>query len=433
MKIEIFQSGKGDCLLLEAADGTRVLCDGGMRAEMRGVVSKELAKLRTKGVKLDYVYVSHIDQDHIVGVLALLEDELEWRLYDHHKAKGSPKSKPKVPRPPEIGGIWHNAFRDQIGENVDKVEDLLAASAATFLASGNAELTSLGRDYEQIALSIPEALKVSRLAAADLLRIPINRLPGATGPARLLMMRRNQRPFAVGSMQFTIVGPGRQELEALKTGWNNWLESPDGRAGLEKLSRQIKEKIEELDTVATFDRDWNGVPSYKGVTPPNVASLMFMVEEGGKRLLLTGDAQQDYILSGLEKAGFLVNGAVHLDVLKVQHHGSEHNLDANFAQHVSADHYIFCGNGENGNPERRVIDHIYASRLGTPAQQALDPRAKGGKFKFWFSTTGAAQKRGSDERKSFEALEAHVTDLENRSNGMLEVAYNQGASIAFKP
>ena len=68
MKIQIFQSEKGDCLLLEAADGTRFLCDGGMRPSMRSVVSKELAKLRTKGIKLAYVYVSHIDQDHISGL-----------------------------------------------------------------------------------------------------------------------------------------------------------------------------------------------------------------------------------------------------------------------------------------------------------------------------------------------------------------------------
>ena len=37
---------------------------------------------------------------------------------------------------------------------------------------------------------------------------------------------------------------------------------------------------------------------------------MFMVEEDGKRLLLTGDGQQDFILAGLERTGFLDDGII---------------------------------------------------------------------------------------------------------------------------
>ncbi|MBV1686352.1 MBL fold metallo-hydrolase [Novosphingobium sp. G106] len=432
MKIEIFQSSKGDCLLLEANDGARILCDGGMHDSMRGVVRKELAKLRTRNIKIDYVYVSHIDQDHISGVLALLEDELEWRLYDHHKAKGTPKPKPKVPRPPEIGGIWHNAFRDQVGQNADKVEELLAASAATLLATGDAELRGLGIVYQEIALSIPEALKVSRLASADLLKIPTNQLPGAQGPAKLLMMRRDQQSIPVGSMILTIVGPGTKELEALKKGWNTWLESTDGHAGLARVRREIKEKLDGVSDLTTVGSRWNGIAPYKGVTAPNIASLMFMVEENGKRLLLTGDSQQDFILAGLEQTGFLEGGSIHLDVLKVQHHASEYNLDENFAKHVSADHYIFCGNGENGNPELSVIDLIYQSRLGKAAQRTLNPAAEGRKFKFWFSTTSSAQEPGSDEQKTYAAVEAHIAQLVQQSNGTLSAAFNPGASITLK-
>ena len=57
-------------------------------------------------------------------------------------------------------------------------------------------------------------------------------------------------------------------------------------------------------------RDWEGIPDYKGVTVPNIASLMFMVEEDGKRLLLTGDGQQDFILAGLKRTGFLDDGII---------------------------------------------------------------------------------------------------------------------------
>jgi hypothetical protein len=34
-------------------------------------------------------------------------------------------------------------------------------------------------------------------------------------------------------------------------------------------------------------------------------------------------------------------------ILKVQHHGSENNMDDALAERVSADHYVFCGNGRD--------------------------------------------------------------------------------------
>jgi Metallo-beta-lactamase superfamily len=232
MKLQIFQSAQGDCLLLEGADGGRVLCDGGMAATMRTDVRDELTKLRVAGEAIDYVYISHIDQDHISGALQLLEDELEWRLFDHHHAAGTPVRSPKAPRPPKIGGLWHNSFRDQIGKNADEVESLLAAAAPTLLASTVPQLIGLGEEIRHIAVSIPEALKASRYASADLLDIPINKLPGSIDQPKLLMIRDDQEPFDVGSMRFTIVGPSAKELTLLKKGWNNFLRNFKGPSRL---------------------------------------------------------------------------------------------------------------------------------------------------------------------------------------------------------
>lgn len=429
MKLTIFQSEKGDCLLLESSDGKRILCDGGMRPSMQSVVRQELAKLRP--ATLDYVYISHIDQDHIAGIVQLLEDAIDWRLYDHHKAAGTPIAKPKVPRPPAIGGIWHNAFRDQVGENADKVEDLLAASAPSLLASGDVNIARLGAEYQQIAQSIPEAIKVSQFTSAKLLGIPVNQLPGANGPAKLMMIRRNQPAIPVGSMNLTIVGPSSKELEQLKKGWNNWLSSSENQESLARTRRQIRDKIEGFSNLETFDRPWNGVMPFKGVTTPNIASLMFMVEENGKRILLTGDSQQDIILAGLEATGFLTQGSVHLDVLKMQHHGSEHNLDANFAKHVSADNYIFTGNGMNGNPELSVLDLVFQSRMGKPTVRTLAPQAGNRPFHFWFSTTADAQRQGSAEQKVYAAVEKHVAGLVAQSGGRLTATFNKGAGTTL--
>ena len=432
MILHIFQSDKGDCLLLEASDGGLVLCDGGMSTSMRAHVRDELARLREDGRELAYVYVSHIDQDHISGVLQLLEDEVAWRVFDYEQSVSHPDpTTPDVPRPPVIRGLLQNAFRDLIGLNEStEVEDLLAVAVPSLLATAEPRLVDAALGLQDLAQSIPEALKVSRLAAADALDIPVNRLPGAGGPAKLLFVGDDAMTFDVGSMTFTLVGPGRQELTDLKTGWVTWLR--ENKKTVRDLRRELKRRIDEFSNGgdSPFDlRDWNGIPDFHGVTAPNVASLMFMVEEAGRRLLLTGDSQQDKILDGLRATGFLGAQGLHVDVLKVQHHGSEHNLDPNFAREVSATHYVFCGNGISGNPDPRVIDHVFESRLGAPATRTLAPAAAGETFHFWFSTTAAAQPATSARRTVLEALETHVDELRQASGGRLVVHRNQGASI----
>jgi len=435
MKLHIFQSAQGDCLLLEAADDRLVLCDGGMRSSIESHVRDELAKLRDAGRELEYVYVSHIDRDHISGVLQLLEDEVEWRVFEYQREEGNPEAvEPAVRRPPVIKGLLHNAFRDQIGVNSAEVEDLLAAAVPSLFATADPRLVDVGLELQDIAVSVAEAIRVSRLTAADALAIPVNRLPGMTGPARLLFFRDEVQSFNVGTMQFTIVGPSSEELTDLKTGWVNWLRA--NRDEVLAIRRELKRRIEEFSNGvegSPFDLGgWNGIPDFKGVTAPNVASLVFMVEEDGRRLLLTGDAQQDRILEGLRRTGYLADEGLHVDVLKVQHHGSENNLDANFARHVSARHYVFCGNGLHGNPSLDVLNLIFASRRGSPEERALAPEADGQPFHFWFSTTSAAQEEGTARRRAFEEVEALVEELRQAAQGQLDVHFNPAASIAFE-
>lgn len=428
MKLRIFQSEKGDCLLLEGNAGGRMLCDGGMASSMQSHVRSELAKLRKQGQMIDYVYVSHIDQDHISGVLRLLEDELLWRVYDHHQNSGQPSAKPKVPRPPQIGGIFHNAFRDQVDANLGKVTDMLATAANIGLSSSQSRFVALGAEMQNIALSVPEAIHVSHLASSRILGIPVNQLPGSSQPAKLLMVRAKQKSFPIGSMTFTIVGPTADEIEMLRDGWNAYLADPENLTSLRKLKDKLEKSARDVGQTQISQSEWE---SYKGVTVPNIASLMFMVEENGKRLLLTGDSQQDIILKGLKQTGYLNDGSCHVDALKVQHHGSENNLDADFCRKVSADHYIFCGNGEHGNPDPRVIKTIYESRLGPSGARAVAPTAAGRSFTFWFSTTSNAQKPNSDEKESFAATEKLVASLVSASNGQMKAQFNQGISISL--
>jgi Metallo-beta-lactamase superfamily len=434
MKLTIFESDMGDCLLLEAASGELMLCDGGMKASLQTHVRAELSALRADGRELELVYISHIDNDHISGILQLLEDEAEWRVFDLHEQDGDPIRQPKVPRPPVIKGILHNAFRDQVTANNKAIHNLLVASAPALYASALPELVQAADEMQGIAAGIPEALKISGLVGRDALDIPVNQPPGTAQPARLLLAGQPGDAFALGSMQFTLLGPTKKELASLGKGWNTWLKENPER--VKKMRAELRKRIEDFSTGALtqspYDlRDWNGIPDFKSVTAPNVASLMFMVEEKGKTLLLTGDGQQDFILDGLTRTGFLPDGFVHVDALKVQHHGSEHNLDKNFARRVSADHYVFCGNGSHGNPEIEVIDIVFDSRLGKAPLRALAPKAADRDFHFWFSTTSQAAPKGLERRQTFAKMEAHVETLRSRSGGRLHSHFNNGASTTL--
>src|SRR5262249_57586563 len=109
------------------------------------------------------------------------------------------------------------------------------------------------------------------------------------------------------------------------------------------------------------------------------ASLMFLVQEGNQPALLTGDGHADDALKGLKQRNLLdANGKLHVDVLKVPHHGSEHNMTPAFAQAITADDYIFCGNGFSTNPETEVIDLLVEER-----KKALPNKP----FTLWFNST----------------------------------------------
>ena len=100
MKIKVFQSDKGDCFLISnkpsGGKPFHMLVDGGMRDSYTKHVASALfdeLKLnnakKEKREKLNLVYVSHIDQDHISGVLQLFDDLKDWRIFDFRKITNS--------------------------------------------------------------------------------------------------------------------------------------------------------------------------------------------------------------------------------------------------------------------------------------------------------------------------------------------------------
>jgi len=245
--------------------------------------------------------------------------------------------------------------------------------------------------------------------SAGLLGIPVNE--HANGQ---LMLRGSAQDSAVdlGEVRFEIIGPAKNDLVKLRKIWNDWL--LDNTSTLNRLNDQLRrdadnmglEEAVPLDQAATTIADQlvldeiaaaeqpevelKALGRRSKVTTPNLASLMFFVIENGaqrdKTLLLTGDGHHRDILKGLKDLNRLRNdGSLHVDILKVQHHGSEHNIDEEFCRLVTADNYVFCGNGKHENPDLDVVKALLASRLGTQDQLSVNPEV-GSTFHLWFNS-----------------------------------------------
>ena len=77
----------------------RILIDGGARGTYDNYLKKRLEQIKTdedleQGVPLEMVMVSHVDSDHIAGILDLFEDL---------KSNSAPVTVTK---------LWHNSFDD---------------------------------------------------------------------------------------------------------------------------------------------------------------------------------------------------------------------------------------------------------------------------------------------------------------------------------
>jgi beta-lactamase superfamily II metal-dependent hydrolase len=383
VKLTVFQSGKGDCLLLTGAGGERVLVDGGMAGAYSAHVAPALGALRAQGVELDLVYVSHIDQDHISGVLRMLDDAVAWRVHKFQIEHGNPTHKPpRSPRPPEVKAIWNNAFHDQVDKNnADRIEDMLAASASVLSGTEDAKLMKTALRHQDLANSIPEALQVSRRIGAGQLGIPLN----APFGKKLAMVRPDDpaQAVAVGGLKMRVLGPFEDDLKELRKEWNTWLEKNEDV--VETIRRKAGDDEDLLGNevvrlIARLTAEAKVLGNRAEVTAPNLASLMLLVEEGSKKVLLTGDGHSNEVVKGLKHHGKLKQGKLHVDVLKVQHHGAAANIDEAFCKAVTADHYVFCGNGNDENPEPEVIKKLVKAR------RAAKPTRP---FKLWFNSSSA--------------------------------------------
>lgn len=324
--LEALEAKKGDALILHYGDDVDhpklIVIDGGPAGVYNGSLKPRLDQLKAAispndPLPLRMVMVSHIDDDHINGILAMTEKLV--KLQDDGMAL-----------PYEIMTMWHNSFDDLLG-NED--EELTASVQKAAVASVSGKFSANFPVREEAALVLASVNQGRRLRdATTALGATVNE-----GFSGLVMVPEgdSSREVELGDdLIFTVVGPQQEQVEALQEEWNKQAK----KLGVMRAAAFVDESV--------F----------------NLSSIVVVAKLGKKTMLLTGDARGDFVLKGLERAGLLKNGACHFDLLKVNHHGSDNNVSTEYFRRLTADHYVVSGNGEHGNPEKATFQMLLEAR-----------------------------------------------------------------------
>ena len=147
-------------------------------------------------------------------------------------------------------------------------------------------------------------------------------------------------PFKLGDLELHVVGPLPDQLAELRKLFAK--ELPKGPA--------------------------SALAAYTDTSVPNLSSIVVLARFKGKTVLLTGDARGDSIIAGLKQAKLLdAQGKIKIDVLKMQHHGSDRDTADDFFTTIIADHYVASADGQYENPDRPTLEMLVKARAKTDA------------------------------------------------------------------
>jgi len=313
MKLHVIQAEFGDSLLLQygtAAAPRFILIDGGPKFTFTRSLHDSLKTIIAKPRKLDAVMLSHVDEDHIIGLLDLVAE------LRHQAANGLDVTL-------TIAELWHNSFArtvDPGGGIQSRLRTILGASgAAQQMQVASASFLGIGEG---------NSLRLAALAMG----LPIN--PGFTDD--LIIVDTAGAPRNFGNLSLQVVGPTQTNLDELADDWKTWLDTHED------------EILSGGDPFAMTNSDQS---------VPNLSSIMVLAKADGKTILFTGDGRSDHLLTGLRTAGLLpaAGGSLHVDVLKLPHHGSNRNITKAFFKTVTADQYVASANGKDDNPDLTTL------------------------------------------------------------------------------
>ncbi|HET8988039.1 MAG TPA: MBL fold metallo-hydrolase [Humibacillus sp.] len=295
IRIELLPARLGDCLLVEcereAGRPWRMLIDGGP-PDTWPLLEARLRRLPADDRTIDVAVITHIDSDHIGGMIPLLSSDL---------AAG-------------IGDIWFNGRTHLPGDRGQPRSIDQGESVVTALLGGRGPGQGVGG------------------------RLPWNTAFGG-GPIDTGDMTGFVEVTVPDGPTITVVSPTTSRLRRLKTKWSQVI------ADAQREARPLPEPdvLEPLDDLSVIAQR----TSVKDGSVANGSSIAILVEHRGASAVLAGDAFGSVLAAGLlGLAKARGQSQLQVDAFKLPHHGSQANVSAALLATAPASHYLVSSNGD---------------------------------------------------------------------------------------
>ncbi|WP_345801341.1 hypothetical protein AAIB33_18070 [Microbacterium sp. AZCO] len=309
--IELLPAQRGDALWITYGEGDdlhHVVVDAGPLETIPTVVpelERRISALPGTADKIDLLVSTHIDADHIQGIVALLSD-------------------PR--RVPVFRDVWFNGFHHYQPEVLGGVDaEMVTGSLAQHPDHWN-------HAFDGGAVMIPDDGPL---------------------PTRTL----------AGGLTMTVLAPDRAAMAKLVPEWEEACRKagvlPGGGAPI------VKKGFIREGLLGGFDPDLLAASRFSAdPSAPNNSGIALLAEYDGKRVLLLGDSGAKPVLAALDR---LEPRPHRFDAVKVGHHGSRRNTSLEFAQAVQARKWLVSTDGAKfGHPDPEAIARIVVGQQKPP-------------------------------------------------------------------
>lgn len=355
VKITMLPAGAGDCLLIEfMEEDYRILIDGGYAETYHNYLKKKLLKLAGQGKKINLLVITHIDADHIGGILAFL------------KENGSAKGPSII----EVEEVWYNAFSHMHKEKVQNedvpytIKEILKGSIAasnTTLRDGRHDI-SVFQGNTVAGLLKNGGYNWNTMYSGNAVCVEHGEYRKLTEKIRCTLLGPNERALNkladlwISKMKSTVkkfvLCEDDLYSEAFESDCMQMIEGT-GEVVRKDIAYEVKEK-NRVDWEKLAD-NWN---NKLDMSPTNRSSIAFMLEYEGIRMLFPGDCPLQLFQAKLP---------AQIDIVKLPHHGSEKNIGREFIKNTEVAYYLLSTEGKiYGHPSGAVIGSILCRTEGLP-------------------------------------------------------------------
>ena len=334
MRIIILPAFNGVCILVEFQLSHYILIDGGYVDTYENYLLPTLKEIAARGGELDVVVVTHIDGDHISGIIRMMEE-----------------------MPIGIREIWYNGYR-----HIQSVA-VTAAEKETFV---HRNISKESQAEKAKTISAKQGCTLSALIAK-------NGISWNTPSKGYTIMA--PMTFPLGDAIIHVLSPNNEDIEALESFWKKRL-IKDGllkKAHSEEYWDDAYEFSISKDMPGFHFHEKKVSKSYdllmlcKEAYEPdssasNGSSISFVLETEGKRLLFLGDSHAETVVASLRTLYCEEKAPYKFDAVKLSHHGCYNNNSPELFSLIVSDKWLISTNGDKYNhPDMPTLAHIITS------------------------------------------------------------------------